>query len=316
VTKAEKRVDDVSLNAITGGRDVAPGDNSVVAFAPPATVRCRRSATWSAVEIETTEVLRLEPFAYEFTAPRHLLIASATDRYDGETCVDGVPKSHLRAWNRKMTFVPAGCRFSGWQKPRALCRGAHFYIDPCSPLLQTDLRFAEIQFRPRLLFFDGGLWATAMKLTAQSASSDRKRTAYAEALSIALACELMRVNESGLPSVTRIRGGLPEWQQKKLMQYIDEHLAEDVSLSSLAELVDLSPYHFSRVFKQSFDTPPHRYLTNRRIERAKNLLASRKLTVTVIALNVGFSETSSFTSAFRKVTGETPTDYRRRTAPN
>jgi AraC family transcriptional regulator len=113
--------------------------------------------------------------------------------------------------------------------------------------------------------------------------------------------------------VTRIRGGLPEWQQKKLMQYIDEHLAEDVSLLSLAELVHLSPYHFSRAFKQSFGMP-HRYLTNQRIERAKSLLAARKLSVTEIGLDVGFSETSSFTSAFRKVTGETPTDYRRRLA--
>jgi AraC family transcriptional regulator len=309
------RADDMSLNAITGGLDGAQNDNSVVAFAPPSTVRCCRSASWSAVEIETTEVLRLEPFTYEFTAPRHLLIASATDRYDGETRVDGLPRSHLRAWNRKMTFVPAGCRFSGWQKPRALCRGAHLYIDPQSSLLQTDLRFAEIQFRPRLLFFDGDLWDTAVKLRAQLGSSDQKQTAYAEALSIALACELIRVNESCcLPSVTRIRGGLPEWQQKKLMQYIDEHLAKDVSLSSLAELVHLSPYHFSRMFKQAFDTPPHRYLTNRRIERAKSLLAARKLSVTEIALDVGFSELSSFTSAFRKVTGETPTDYRCRVA--
>jgi AraC family transcriptional regulator len=210
-----------------------------------------------------------------------------------------------------MTFVPAGCRFSGWQKPRALCRGASIYIDPCSPLLQTDLRFAEIQFCPRLLFFDGDLWDTAVKLRAQVGSSDQRQTAYAEALSIALACELMRVNESGLPSVTRIRSRLPEWQQKKLAQYIDEHLAEDVSLSSLAELVHLSPFHFSRAFKQSFNMPPHRYLTNRRIERAKSLLAQRKLSVTEIGLDVGFSETSSFTSAFRKVTGETPTDYRR-----
>jgi AraC family transcriptional regulator len=145
-------------------------------------------------------------------------------------------------------------------------------------------------------------------------SSDQKQIAYAEALSIALACELIRVNESCLPSVTRIRGGLPEWQRKKLMQYIDEHLAEDVSLSSLAELVHLSPYHFSRMFKQSFDAPPHRYITDRRIERAKSLLAARKLSVTEIAIDVGFSESSSFTSAFRKVTGETPTDYRRRVA--
>jgi AraC family transcriptional regulator len=213
-----------------------------------------------------------------------------------------------------MTFVPAGYRFSGWQKPRALRRGAHIYIDPRSPLLQPDLGFAEIQFRPRLLFADDDLWTTAVKLRAQVGSSDQRQTAYAEALSVALACELVRVNEISLPSVTRIRGGLPEWQQKKLIQYIDEHLAEDVSLSSLAQLVHLSPYHFSRVFKQSFNTPPHRYLTERRIEHAKSLLAACKLSVTEIGLNVGFSETSSFTSAFRKVAGETPTDYRRRVA--
>src|SRR5262245_54662249 len=95
------RADAISPNAITGGLDVAPSDNSVVAFAPPSAVRCCRSAAWSAVEVETTEVLRHEPFAYEFTAPRHLLIASATDRYDGETRVDGLPRSHLRVWNCK-----------------------------------------------------------------------------------------------------------------------------------------------------------------------------------------------------------------------
>jgi AraC family transcriptional regulator len=55
----------------------------------------------------------------------------------------------------------------------------------------------------------------------------------------------------------------------------------------------------------------HRYLTSRRIERAKSLLAESKLSVTEIGLDVGFSETSSFTSAYRKVTGETPSDYRR-----
>jgi AraC family transcriptional regulator len=80
---------------------------------------------------------------------------------------------------------------------------------------------------------------------------------------------------------------------------------------SLAQLAQLSPYHFSRAFKQSFGMPPHQYLTSRRIERAKSLLAERKLSVTEIGFDVGFSETSSFIAAFRKVTGETPTEYRR-----
>src|SRR5262249_44715330 len=106
----------------------------------------------------------------------------------------------------------------------------------------------------------------------------------------------------------------PRMAAKKLAQFIEEHLADEISLSSLAQLVRLSPFHFSRAFKESFGMPPHRYLTHQRIERAKGLLAARQLSVTEIGLDVGFSETSSCTAAFRKVTGETPTEYRRSVA--
>jgi AraC family transcriptional regulator len=84
-----------------------------------------------------------------------------------------------------------------------------------------------------------------------------------------------------------------------------------VSLASLAELTGLSPYYFCRAFKQSFGVPPHRYHIHRRIEHAKALLATRAHSVTDIGLTVGYSETSSFTAAFRKATGSTPRDYQR-----
>jgi AraC family transcriptional regulator len=93
--------------------------------------------------------------------------------------------------------------------------------------------------------------------------------------------------------------------------FIEEHVADDIPLATLAELARLSPYHFCRSFKESFGMPPHRYHASRRIERAKQLLANRELSITTIALDVGFSDTSAFTAAFHRLTDQTPSRYRR-----
>lgn len=121
---------------------------------------------------------------------------------------------------------------------------------------------------------------------------------------------LLRANAASVPAMSR--GGLTSRQQKRVAEFIEEHLSESVRLGSLAELVGLSQYHFSRAFKQSFGLPPHRYHIGRRIERAKTLLAASSHSVTEIAMAVGFAETSSFSTAFRRFTGVAPSDYRRR----
>jgi AraC family transcriptional regulator len=82
-------------------------------------------------------------------------------------------------------------------------------------------------------------------------------------------------------------------------------------LTTLARVARLSPYHFCRAFKQSFGLPPHQYQAVRRIEQARVLLANPERSVTHIGLALGFSQTSSFTTAFRKATGLTPSAYRR-----
>jgi AraC family transcriptional regulator len=79
----------------------------------------------------------------------------------------------------------------------------------------------------------------------------------------------------------------------------------------LAGLARLSEHHFCRTFKQSFGVPPHQYHVQQRMERAKVLLADRTASVTDIALTLGYSQPSSFSNAFRKMTGWTPTEYRR-----
>jgi len=107
------------------------------------------------------------------------------------------------------------------------------------------------------------------------------------------------------------RGGLTARQQRRIADFIEEHLAEDLPLAALAALAGLSSYHFARAFKQSFGVPPHRYHTGRRIERAKTLLRTSSRSVTEVALGIGFAETSSFSATFRKFTGVAPSDYRR-----
>jgi AraC-like DNA-binding protein len=121
----------------------------------------------------------------------------------------------------------------------------------------------------------------------------------------------VRLN-AGTPRPDRqMRGGLAAWQQRRVADYIEQHLAEQIPLATLAQLARLSSYYFCRAFKQSFGVSPHRYHNNQRIEFAKTLLAALDTSVTDVGLTVGFSETSSFTATFRKTTGLTPTAYRR-----
>jgi AraC family transcriptional regulator len=284
---------------------------SIVDYSPPEIVR-RHSAAWSGLQVETVQVIRHRPFEYGFRAPCHLLIAAeVAERYEGETFVEGLPRSTLRDFTQKLTFVPAGHDFRGSQRPRALTRTTYFYIDPRGPLADPTLRFGEIKFKPRLFFYDRDLWETALKLKSLVENPGSMPRQYAEALGILLTHELVRINGEAALRGPVSRGGLAPWQQKRVAAYIEEHVAGDIPLKTLAELVRLSPYHFSRSFKVSFGMPPHKYHATRRIERAKQLLANRERSVTAIALDIGFSETSTFTAAFHRLTGQTPSRYRR-----
>jgi AraC-like DNA-binding protein len=199
----------------------------------PSDVARRQGACWGPLAGEVVQVTQQAMFETQFCASAHLLIAADRgERHEGETFLEGLPRSSLRNMSRKLTLVPAGRRF--------------------------------------------------------------------------------HASGHGLPSGDPVRpGGLADWQAKRTAEYIEAHLADPISLANLAAIARLSPYHFARAFKRSFGMPPHRLHTARRIERAKTLLAQPTLSITEIALEVGFGETSSFTAAFRRLVGCTPSSYRR-----
>jgi AraC family transcriptional regulator len=261
---------------------------------------------------EIVQTIRRERIDIRFRAPVHLLvIVEEGVRVAGESSVEGLPRSTLRDLKRKLTFVPAGHDYHEWQQPSLLSRVLYFYFDPAKILTDLEPSDSEALLTPRLFFEDTALWQTAHKLSRLLDASGTNSELCFEALGVILAHELVRPEARPNPAEPRVRGGLAGWQQRTVTEFIEENLAENIPLVKLAQIVQLSPYHFCRAFKQSFGVPPHRYHTGRRIERAKALLANPHDSVTNIGMTVGFSETSSFTAVFRKTTGITPTDYRR-----
>src|ERR1700716_3015023 len=195
---------------------------SIVDISPPDIAR-RRLTTGGAIQADDVKITRRETFEYGFRARRHLLIAyERAERDDGETLIEGLPKSTLREFNCKLSFVPAGHRFYGWQTPRVLTRVSYFYIDVQNPLFGGSSGITCPTIGPRLFFFDQAVWETALKLKAEVGNSDPGSRQYAEALSLVLMHDLTRWGRTTPATARPLRGGLPVWRQKRVGGVIEE----------------------------------------------------------------------------------------------
>lgn len=105
-----------------------------------------------------------------------------------------------------------------------------------------------------------------------------------------------------------IRGGRTIIQQ--VLTYLEDHATENVSLDQLAQLVQLSPFHLLRIFREVVGLPPHSYLTQLRVTRAKHLIAA-SIPLAEAAAAVGFSDQSHLTKHFKALVGVTPGQYAR-----
>ena len=125
-----------------------------------------------------------------------------------------------------------------------------------------------------------------------------------------VAAHLVEKYTDAIPDRPSFTGGLPIRQLRKVEDYVREQLAEEISVERLAELVELSPFHFSRVFKQTTGMSPLQFVTRERITRAQQLVRETSRSLIEIALEVGYASPSHFAQVFRRVAGVTPTDFR------
>ena len=206
-------------------------------------------------------------------------------------------------------WVPARHRVWGFSETAYFVREIRFTFDAehLRDLLEDE--FDPILARdPLLLLYDSRVTQCA-DLISQACidplSGDRL---YGESLITALFSAYFSAWRKKSPSGAG--SGLASWQLKRSTEYMQEHLAEDVSLADIAKVAKLSQSQFARAFRDSTGLPPYRYILRSRIRRAEQMLATTDLPISEIATNVGFADQSHFTKAFRRFVGATPKRWR------
>jgi AraC family transcriptional regulator len=248
---------------------------------------------------------------YRFRGRFHLLVCGGGIRNDGESWVEGLPRSTMRDLRRRLTFVPAGCGYYERRHQPGSAPTLYVYFGAVGSPIGSSFSAAETELFPRLLFEDFALWTTAMKLQSLMESPSEEERDYIDALITVLKAEIFRYYRGERKTAPAIAGGLAAWQQKVVSDFIETNISQQVSVTALAALARLSPYHFCRSFKASFGVPPHKYHVIRRIERAKQLLSDPSLSMTEIGGMLGFSDSASFSASFRRIARVSPTQHQR-----
>jgi AraC family transcriptional regulator len=147
---------------------------------------------------------------------------------------------------------------------------------------------------------------------AESESKGLGERIYVDSLGVALSVHLLRRYSTLHGYLAAHDDALPPFKLHRAIEYINEHLAENITLPQIAGVLNMSLFHFARGFKRSTGKTPHQYLMECRIERAKLLLRETDLPITEIAYQTGCATQSHFSVLFHHATSTTPRTYRQR----
>jgi AraC family transcriptional regulator len=184
-------------------------------------------------------------------------------------------------------------------EPSFVTRIAHESID-----------LEEVEILPHFAARDPLIYQIARSLKSELESCGTMSRLYAESAAAMLAFHLLQHYSSSQKVIEEYTGGLTNSQLQHAIDYIHTHLEQNLGLVELADLVQISPDHFRKLFKQSTGQTPYKYLLECRLDKVKKLLASADLSIGEIAERTGFNSHSHLTRVFRQHLSITPKEYR------
>jgi AraC family transcriptional regulator len=232
----------------------------------------------------------------------HVASETYTDAHTVNRCID------LRG---NLTYIPAGCRVWGWAVPHIRKQSfTALYFDPVEMEAEVAERLRRLPECPMLYFANLALRATFEKLQRALNAPIPSDRLYLESLCLVALLEICIVQQERVPVDAHRGHQVLGRAEERVIEFININLADDISLSDLAQIAGLSRFHFIKAFKHATSKTPYQYLIERRIDSARSLLERGDLSIGDVAAAVGFKDPSRFSRVFRRFTGATPRRYR------
>jgi len=241
---------------------------------------------------------------------KHHIYIPLAGSYEASMVTIGGRRVYSRRTVGQASIVPAGQQYSAnWTdelEDVAIHLDPDFVARQASELVQTD----RLDLIAACEVADPLVHQIGRSLAAEADAGAPAGSIYAESLVNTLVAHLLRHYSSAGERFQYYLGGLPKHKLRRVTEFIDENLERDLTLAEIAEIAELSPFHFARSFKQATNSTPIQFLMQRRVDLARRLLVESEAPIVEIGLRAGFKNQSHFTTLFRKITAMTPKAYR------
>lgn len=277
---------------------LSPEDASVQIFSHPPALSSQK-AGWSGIYLEHHHQPAYETPEYCYRCHvvgihlgQPVVVEMRSDKrfgrksvLDGEVYLFPASVRQIMRCDRQSEFIDLHL------EPELITRAAYEFVN-------VD----QVDFAPHFATRDPLIQQIALALKAELESTGEPL--YAESMATALAVHLLRRYAGESPFQAPLEG-LPQAKLQRVIDYINDHLDQDLSVEAIAASIQMSPYYFSRLFKQSIGIAPYQYIIQCRVDRAKHLLR-QGLAIAEIAYCVGFANQSHLNRHFKRLVGVTP----------
>lgn len=268
-----------------------------------------RSRAWDAMSVESLSV------EHAYTVPEEIFAHhTVTIQIAGKCRITHLKNRSVRTetvFPGSVSVLPAGLQYGGQTSASEKVINIHLDRSLVERVAGDEFGTRRIEIVPQFNRSDARIFHIGAVLQAELAAGNDTGRLFGESLGVALAAHLLKNYSSGEMLVRNYVGGLPKYKLRRATEHINDCLGEDVTLAELADSAGMSIYYFARLFKQSTRRTPQQYIIEQKINRAKQLLSETDSAVTDIAYRLGFATPSHFTMLFKRLTGTTPTAFRK-----